>query len=350
MDDLLAVEGEMRPFSVASAQRASAMTQRVAELGVEGKRRTTAIRRWQANMQTGSGRTLELIASLMKDLASTANTKYWDTNKELDDFETRMRELLESDKIKQRRQIHKTKEHVKQINEKDDDMLRWARTWGDLTHDWRRDVADKLEEITGSVSADLRSLVADGRTFRLTMENAKEHEKNHMRKSEPDWIFKGAEVNTQNAALWDDDVKNLTAYLNSTEAEEERYAKAAAAAVYKANQEIYQEIAKYHGNSSAAQATKALLDQMMEQHHVVNDLRNELQYKMDTLYSEVKDRLTTPAPSSPTAPPSSLLENAALIQEHEQLEHRFRRLAALARARLRGGEGRSPLGAGDRSG
>merc|ERR1719335_2129587 len=77
-------------------------------------------------------------------------------------------------------QIARNAKKVERVNKRDDEAMQWATKYESLTHDWRRNVVDKFHLLLDEVSEELQDLVANGKAFQFTLENAKKHEDAHL--------------------------------------------------------------------------------------------------------------------------------------------------------------------------
>jgi hypothetical protein len=334
-DDLSNVEGEMKDFGETTAETSSTLNQRLAETKVESEKRLTTMKNWQVAMQASTAGSIELLAELMAQVAATANSRYWKDHQQIADFAARAKEILGSEHHVQLRRIATMGKKVDAVHEKADDALQWAQKYGSLTHDWRRDVVAKLNELSGTVSEDLQTLVAGGKAFKLTLDNAEDYEQKLTAKKLAAQL-KNEQSTIDAASETAATAINRAMNLMKRSSEEDTMIKkledefeTVHPHTFKNATANIEQLLLSLGDTKTADAVREYLALTTKKRDEITAARTDLEHKFEQLRLAVDEAL----PDMKSFP--ALKENAALLEEQQTLSARVKRLAKIVERRAK---------------
>jgi len=316
----------MKDFGETTAETSSTLNKRLAEAKVESEKRLTTMSTWQVAMQASAARSIEILTQLMKRVAAASNNRYWKDHKHIADFAARAKHILQSGHHVQLRRIATMGRKVDVVNQKANDLLHWAQKYASLTHDWRRDVIEKLNEVSGVVSEDLQMLVAGGKSFKLTLDSAADYEQKLLEKKLADEL-KIDQSNTDNASQTAAAAINRALNLMKRSGEEDlivaklkdAYGAVHPHSVENATHDIHMLLSGL-GGTKTAEAVRAYISLTAKKSADITGAQGKLQEKFDQLEKAVGEAL--PHISSFSA----LKENAALLEEQSELSQRMTNL------------------------
>jgi len=215
------------------------------------------------------------------------------------------------------------------VNQKADYFLHWALKYGSLTHDWRRDVVTKLNEVSGAVGEDLQMLVAGGKAFKLTLDNAEDYEKKLLDKKLAEEV-KTEQSNIDGASQTAAVAINRALDVMKRSGEDEfiatkmndAYGTVHPHTVENAT-DVIDTLLLRLGDTKTAEAVRTYLALAAKKSADITGAREKLQDKFDQLQAAVAEAL--PHGSSFAA----LKENAALLEEQRALSNRMTHLTEI---------------------